>query len=78
VDGSARVQTVSREHHTKLWELLSKFEEEAEFPVLLNTSFNVNGQPIVCTPDEALNTFLQAGLDLLVMDKFVIYPKLRR
>jgi carbamoyltransferase len=78
VDGSARVQTVSREHHAKLWELLSKFEEETEFPVLLNTSFNVNGQPIVCTPDEALNTFLQAGLDLLVMDNFMIYPELRR
>lgn len=67
VDGSARVQTVSREHYPRLWEMLRAFEALTGLPVLLNTSFNVKGQPIVCTPAEALDTFLVAGLDLLVV-----------
>jgi carbamoyltransferase len=72
VDGSARVQTVSRENYPRLWELLRAFERVAGLPVLLNTSFNVKGQPIVCTPDEALDTFLFAKLDMLVIGDFVV------
>jgi carbamoyltransferase len=75
VDGSARVQTVSRENYPRLWELLRAFEEVAALPILLNTSFNVKGQPIVCTPDEALDTFLFAGLDLLVLGDFLVTSK---
>lgn len=75
VDGSARVQTVSRENYARLWELLRAFEDIAGLPVLLNTSFNVKGQPIVCTPDEALDTFLFAGLDLLVVGDFLVTSK---
>ena len=75
VDGSARVQTVSRENYARLWELLRAFENVTGLPVLLNTSLNVKGQPIVCTPDEALDTFLFAGLDLLVLGDFLVTAK---
>jgi carbamoyltransferase len=72
VDGSARVQTVSRENYPKLWSLLQEFARLTGIPVLLNTSFNVKGQPMVCTPEEALNTFLYSSLDLLVLGDFVV------
>ena len=75
VDGSARVQTVSRENYPRLWELLHAFEEISGLPILLNTSFNVKGQPIVCTPAEAIDTFLLAKLDLLVVGDFVVCPR---
>jgi len=76
VDGSARVQTVSAEQNPKLWQLLREFEGLSGMPVLLNTSFNVRGQPIVCTPEEAIDTFLAAKLDLLVLGKHPLdsYP----
>jgi len=72
VDGSARVQTVSREGNPGFWTLLSEFGKLTDLPVLLNTSFNVRGQPIVCTPSEALDTFLFAHLDALVMDHYLV------
>jgi carbamoyltransferase len=75
VDGSARAQTVAREHSPRLWQLLEEFGKLSGLPVLLNTSFNVKGQPIVCTPQEALDTFLFAGLDVLVMGDYVVVPK---
>jgi carbamoyltransferase len=50
IDGSARVQTVSEQQNPRLWSLLREFEKLSGLPVLLNTSFNVRGQPIVCTP----------------------------
>jgi carbamoyltransferase len=72
VDGSARVQTVSRENYPRLWELLRAFEDKTGLPILLNTSFNVKGQPIVRTPDEAVDTFLFAKLHVLVLHDFVV------
>ncbi|MCM3900874.1 MAG: hypothetical protein ND866_04145, partial [Pyrinomonadaceae bacterium] len=72
IDGSARVQTVSRENYPKLHELLCAFEAITGIPILLNTSFNVKGQPMICTPTEALDTFLFARLDLLVLEEFLI------
>ena len=75
VDGSARAQTVAREHNPRLWQLLNEFERRSGLPVLLNTSFNVKGQPIVCTPKEALDTFLFARLDVLVMGDHLVVPK---
>ncbi len=74
VDGSARVQTVSRDDHPRFWTLLNEFGNLTGMPVLLNTSFNVRGQPIVCTPTEAIDTFLAAGLDALVIGNYVIAP----
>jgi carbamoyltransferase len=75
VDGSARAQTVTQEQNPRLWQLLIEFEKRTGLPVLLNTSFNVKGQPIVCTPQEALETFIFAKLDVLVMGNYVISPK---
>jgi len=72
VDGSARVQTVAKETYPRLWELLRAFEELTGVPILLNTSFNVKGQPMICTPAEALDTFLFARLDLLVLEEFLV------
>lgn len=67
VDGSARPQTVSRDHNERFWMVLKAFGTLTGMPVVLNTSFNVRGQPIVCTPTEAVDTFLDAGLDALVI-----------
>lgn len=72
IDGSARVQTVSRESYPRLWELLRAFEAITSTPILLNTSFNVKGQPMICTPAEALDTFLLARLDLLVLEDILV------
>lgn len=72
VDGSARVQTVSRDNYPRLWELLRAFEACTGMPILLNTSFNVKGQPMICTPAEALDTFLFAKLDVLVLEQFLV------
>lgn len=67
VDGSARVQTVSREDNPRFWHLLDGFGKLTGMPILLNTSFNVRGQPIVRTPAEAIDTFLSANLHALVI-----------
>ena len=75
VDGSSRAQTVDKIQSHRLWQLLTAFETQSGLPVLLNTSFNVKGQPIVRTPQEALDTFLFAKLDVLVMGNFVVEPK---
>jgi carbamoyltransferase len=75
VDGSARVQTVSKEHNLRLWSLLKAFERATGLPIVLNTSFNVKGEPIVCTPAEAINTFRNARLNALVLGDYLIEPK---
>lgn len=72
VDGSARVQTVHPETAPELHGLLSAFHELTGCPVLLNTSFNRAGEPIVCTPEDALRTAREAQLDLLVIDDVVL------
>jgi carbamoyltransferase len=72
VDGSARVQTVDREIDPRLHALLTRFGELTGYPVLLNTSFNMRGEPIVCDPADALTCFVRAQLDLLVLEDIVI------
>lgn len=72
VDGSARVQTVSRSASPRFWRLLRAFERRTGCPVLLNTSFNLRGEPIVCTPKDAVLCFANSGLDTLVMENYVI------
>jgi carbamoyltransferase len=67
VDGTARVQTVRRETNERLYQLLKEFEAITGVPVLLNTSFNVKGEPIVETPDDAVRCFLGTGIDYLVL-----------
>ena len=72
VDGTARVQTVSRNANPRFWTLINRFEQFTGVPVLLNTSFNLRGEPIVCSPRDAIRTFFTSGLDLLVLDRFVL------
>jgi len=72
VDLSARLQTLSKSDNPRLYNLLLEFEKYSGFPILLNTSFNINGEPIVCSPDDALNTFFNSGLETLVIGNFVI------
>jgi carbamoyltransferase len=71
IDGTARVQTVRRDFNPKFWSLLQAFEVRAGVPVLLNTSFNTKGEPIVNTPEEAVRCFLNADLDLLVIGRWL-------
>jgi carbamoyltransferase len=72
VDGTARVQTVRREHNERLYLLLKEFEALTGVPVLLNTSFNIRGEPIVETPVDAMNCFLSTGIDYLVMHDVMV------
>ena len=74
VDGSARVQTVQRQDNPRFWGLLNAFGKVAGMPILLNTSFNVRGQPIVRTPEEAVDTFLAARLNALAMGNYLVVP----
>src|SRR5262249_8453360 len=67
VDGSGRLQTVSAELTPTFHRCIASFERETGVPVVLNTSFNVNGEPIVCTPLDALRCFYSSGLDHLVI-----------
>jgi carbamoyltransferase len=72
VDGSARLQVVPRETNGRYHRLLTEFGQATGIPVLLNTSFNLRGEPIVNTPAEALSTFQRSGMDALVIgDTFV-------
>jgi carbamoyltransferase len=72
VDGSARLQTVARESHPDFYDLLSAFEERTGCPVLINTSFNVRGEPIVCTPDDAYLCFMRTQMDVLVLGNTIL------
>ena len=72
VDYSARVQTVCREGNPKYYELIRAFHELTECPVLVNTSFNVRGEPIVCTPEDAYRCFMRTEMDYLVMETFLL------
>jgi carbamoyltransferase len=72
VDYSARVQTVDKERHGRFRLLLEKFEEKTGCPILINTSFNVRGEPIVCTPEDAYRCFMGTNMDVLVLEGFVL------
>jgi carbamoyltransferase len=72
IDGSARIQTVDRERNPRLTELLEAFDEITGCPVMINTSFNVRGEPLVCTPKEAYTCFMATDIDVLVIDDFVL------
>lgn len=67
LDNTARVQTVNKKSNPNFYKILEEFEKISGFPILLNTSFNINGEPIVCSPDDAINTFFNSGLDILML-----------
>ncbi|MFP6701825.1 MAG: carbamoyltransferase, partial [Planctomycetaceae bacterium] len=72
VDNSARVQTVDPVRHGRYYQLIKAFEEQTGSPVLINTSFNVRGEPIVCTPEQAFRCFMATNMDVLVIEDFVL------
>jgi carbamoyltransferase len=71
VDLSCRIQTVSKRDNQSLWELLNCFKSASGYGMLINTSFNIRGEPIVCTPGEAYAGFMRTGMDVLVMNDFI-------
>jgi carbamoyltransferase len=72
VDYSARVQTVDAERHGRYYKLLKSFEKQTGSPVIINTSFNVRGEPIVHTPENAYRCFMATNMDVLVLERFVL------
>jgi carbamoyltransferase len=72
VDGSARVQTVDRLRNPHFHQLLESFYEETGSPVLINTSFNVRGEPIVCSPEDAIRCFIKSDIDVLVIGNYFV------
>lgn len=73
VDYSARIQTVDRERHGRYYRLLKVFESLTGCPLIINTSFNVRGEPIVCTPQDALHCFRSTQMDALVLGDYILY-----
>jgi carbamoyltransferase len=72
VDGSARIQTVSRDDNPLFYDLIREFDRLTGVPVLINTSFNVRGEPIVCSPEDAFRCFMRTDMDYLVLDRFLL------
>ncbi|QHS63841.1 carbamoyltransferase family protein [Chitinophaga agri] len=72
VDGTARIQTINRDQHSRYYDLLQAFYKKTGVPVLINTSFNTLGKPIVCTPRDAVECFWSSPFDALVISSFLI------
>jgi carbamoyltransferase len=72
VDYSARVQTVDSGRNGRFYELVKAFERKTGCPVIINTSFNVRGEPIVCTPEHAYRCFMATNMDALVLERTVL------
>ena len=82
VDYSARVQTVDPQRHGRYYEILRRFRDKTGCPVVINTSFNIRGEPIVCTPEDAYRCFMATNMDVLVIEDFLLrkedQPQARR
>ena len=72
VDDSARVQTVDEERHGRYYRILRRFKQKTGCPIVINTSFNVRGEPIVCTPEDAFRCFMATDMDALVIENFLL------
>ena len=75
VDGSARIQTVDAARHGRFYDLLRRFHATTGCPVVVNTSFNIRGEPIVCSPEDAHRCFLATNIDCLVIENYVLMKK---
>ncbi|QFR48882.1 carbamoyltransferase [Sulfurimonas lithotrophica] len=73
IDYSARIQTVHKETNPRYHKLISKFEQKTACATIVNTSFNVRGEPIVCTPEDSYRCFMRTEMDILVIDDFILY-----
>ena len=72
IDGTTRPHTVKKHINPIYWKLIKNFEEETSIPVILNTSFNVRGEPIVCSPQDAIDNFINTSLDYLILGNYLI------
>jgi carbamoyltransferase len=72
VDGTARPQTVRKDINPKYWQVIKEFENLTGVPVLLNTSYNIKGEPIVCTPEDAIRTYLNTGMECLAIGDYLV------
>jgi carbamoyltransferase len=77
VDFSARIQTVHKETNERYWYLINKFKEKTGYGVIVNTSFNVRGEPIVCTPEDAYKCFMRTDMDFLVINNY-LFDKIKQ
>jgi carbamoyltransferase len=75
IDYSSRIQTVSKEDNHKFWQLINDFKKITGYGMLINTSFNVRGEPIVCTPEDAYLGFMKTGMDYLVIGNYLFDKK---
>jgi carbamoyltransferase len=75
IDYSARVQSVSHDTNPRYWELIQEFKKLTGYGVIVNTSFNVRGEPVVCTPDDAYRCFMRTEMDVLVVGNYVFEKK---
>jgi carbamoyltransferase len=75
VDGSGRLQTLARQDNPLYYDLIEEYRKLTGVPIIINTSFNVRGEPIVCTPTDAIHCFLKTDIDSLVIDQFVCRKK---
>jgi carbamoyltransferase len=75
VDYSARIQTVHKQTNPRYYKLLTKFKNETGCPVLINTSFNIRGEPIVCSVQDAFKCFMGTNLDILVCEDFILFKE---
>lgn len=75
VDYSARIQTIEREDHPLYYDVINEFYKKTGCPVIINTSFNVRGEPIVCRPEEAYTCFMRTNMDYLIMGSFLLDKK---
>ena len=73
VDYSARIQTVHKETNPRYYDLIKEFKKITNCSVLVNTSFNVRGEPIVCSVEDAFNCFMGTNLDILVIEDFILF-----
>jgi carbamoyltransferase len=75
VDYSARVQTVDPQRHPRMHRIMTRFKDKTGCPVVINTSFNVRSEPIVCTPEDAYRCFMACDMDVLVVENFIMYKE---
>ena len=75
VDYTARIQTINPEDNAFYYNIIKEFEKLTGCPVIVNTSFNVRGEPIVCTPEDAYRCFMRTNMDLLILGNYIIDKK---
>ncbi|MBT4968326.1 MAG: hypothetical protein HOM80_04900, partial [Bacteroidetes bacterium] len=77
IDNSARIQSVHKNTNFKYWSLINEFKRQTGYGVIVNTSFNVRGEPIVCAPDDAFRCFMRTEMDYLVMGNYIFDKKMQ-